>query len=214
MTKTPLWPSGKKIRKSELDPRAAGSGASGRRWRARPLTSCPSQHSNRRTRRTRSIKDPLLTFKKVPPHRLGREASTGQTCSFSELSLALYWHSSSVFRSPFYRSAARWALCRKKGDKEQYETQIDIQTKGDLSGVKLVITFPSKCRFDVAVSLGTLSSLHSQRRRDIFLFSFYFTRPPSRCNLGLFKRTSAIDFIWFSGANCSAGPGKQRQTFV
>lgn len=67
----------------------------------------------------------------------------------------------------------------KRGDKEQYETQIDIQTKESLLRVKLVITFPSKCRFDVAMALGNLSSLHSlqQRKRAMLLFFVLFSSP-------------------------------------
>lgn len=55
-------------------------------------------------------------------------------------------------------------------DSHGYNPQKDIQTKAGLLGVKLVITFPSKCRFDMAAGLGILSSLHSSPQRAAAVF--------------------------------------------
>lgn len=75
-------------------------------------------------------------------------------------------------------------------DSQRYKPQKDIQTKAGLLGVKLVITFPSKCRFDIAAVLGILFSLHSlpQREqprsftcsfRDVILPFFFILETPS-----------------------------------
>lgn len=105
----------------------------------------------------------------------------------------------------FYRPGVR-CLFGSMWKPTRYTPQKDIQTKAGLLRLKLVITFPSKCRFDIAPVLGILFSLHSllrreQRRsftcslRDVIWASFFFR--------------DAVCF-WCSRVNCNGRRRKEK----
>lgn len=104
------------------------------------------------------------------------------------------FHLFKLAASKFHLSLSCWQQpgdpCLEARDSQRNNPQKDIQTKAGLLGVKPVITFPSKCRFDMAAVLGMLPSLHSlpqrERRRSFtcsssrnlkfFFFFFFFLR--------------------------------------
>lgn len=151
ITQMPLGTSRKKIRQSRLYLQAVG------RWAFRRsgahAFSCRALLSRHIKTQDEVEKDRLLTFKKLPPCLTRICPPVFQWgCSVSFF-FSLFDIQPQYLLSFFIAKQRPGEPCLRKGDKEQYETQIHIQIIQSLWRVKLVITFPSKCRFDVATPL-------------------------------------------------------------